>query len=81
MLPFNWIFYRRYEEDLCNRCKIKKYGELFETLNKYHTNIKLTSGNSRSKFLDTKLIIYNGTFETKVHERDKDNNTLESQHP
>ena len=40
--PFNPIFYRRYVDDIYNRRKINKKDDLYESLNKYHKNIKLS---------------------------------------
>ena len=62
--PFNPIFYRRYVDDIYNRRKIDKKDDLYEALNKYHKTIKLTVEKSPSKFLDTKLLINNGIYET-----------------
>ena len=56
--PFNPIFYRRYVDDL------------YEALNKYHKNIKLTVEKSPSKFLDTRLLIHNGIYETQVYRKE-----------
>ena len=53
--PFNTIFYRRYVDDIYNRRKINKEDDLYEVLNKYHKNIKLTVEKGPSKFLDIKL--------------------------
>ena len=68
--PFNPIFYRRYVDDIYNRRKINKKDDLYEALNKYHKNIKLTVEKSPSKFLDTKLIINNGIYETQVYRKE-----------
>ena len=68
--PFNPIFYRRYVDDIYNRRKINKKDDLYEALNKYHENIKLTVEKSPSKFLDTKLIINNGIYETQVYRKE-----------
>ena len=56
--PFNPIFYRRYVDDL------------YETLNRYHKNIKLTAEKSPPKFLDTRLLINNGIYETQVYRKE-----------
>ena len=68
--PFNPIFYRRYVDDIYNRRKINKKDDLYESLNKYHKNIKVTVGKSPSKFLDTRLLINNGTYETQVYRKE-----------
>ena len=56
--PFNPIFYRRYVDDL------------YETLNRYHKNIKLTAEKSPPKFLETRLLINNGIYETQVYRKE-----------
>ena len=68
--PFNPIFYRRYVDDIYNRCKINKKDYLYEALNKYHKNIQVTVEKSPSKFLDTKLLINNGIYETQVYRKE-----------
>ena len=68
--PLNLIFYRRYVDDIYNRRKINKKDDLYEALSKYHKNIKLTVEKSPSKFLDTKLIINNGIYETQVYRKE-----------
>ena len=68
--PFNPIFYRRYVDDTCNRWKINKKDYPYEALNKYHKNIKLTVEKSPSKFLDTRLLINNGIYETQVYRKE-----------
>ena len=67
---FNPIFYRRYVDDIYNRRKIYKKDDLYETLNKDHKNIKLTVEKIPSEFLDTKLIINNGIYETQVYRKE-----------
>ena len=49
--------------------KSTKY-DLYESLNKYHKNIKLTVEKSPSKFLDTRLLINNGIYETQVYRKE-----------
>ena len=67
---FNPIFYRRYVDDIYNRRKINKKDDLYETVNKYHKNIKLTVEKSLSKFLDTKSLINNRIYETQVYRKE-----------
>ena len=67
--PFNPIFYHRYVDDTYNRWKINKKDNLYEALNKYK-NIKLTVEKSPSKFLDTRLLISNGIYETQVYRKE-----------
>ena len=50
---------------------------LYESLNKYHKNIKLTVEKSPSKFLDTRSLINNGIYETQVYREEIDTNALE----
>ena len=68
--PFSSIFYRRYVDDIYNRQKTNKKDDLYEVLNKYHKNIKPTIEKSPSKFLDTKLLINNGIYETQVYRKE-----------
>ena len=68
--PFNLIFYRRYVDDIYNRRKINKKDDIYEALKKYHKQIKLTVEKSSSKFLDTKLLINNGIYETQVYRKE-----------
>ena len=68
--PFNPIFYYRYVDDIYNRQKINKKDDFYEALNKYHKNIKLTLEKSPSKFLDTRLLINNGIYETQVYRKE-----------
>ena len=66
--PFNPIFYRRYVDDIYNRRKIDKK-DLYESLNKYHKNMQ-TVEKGPSKFLDTRLLINNGTHETRAYRKE-----------
>ena len=68
--PFNPIFYHKYVDDIYNRWKINKKDDLYESLNKYHKNIKLTVEKSPSKFLDTRLLINNGIYETQAYRKE-----------
>ena len=68
--PFDPIFYRRYVDDIFVRRKLHTNDELFQRLNNYHPNIKLSIETKPSKFLDTKLILNsNGTYETLVYRK------------
>ena len=67
--PFNPIFYHKYVDDIYNRRKINKKDDLYESLNKYK-NIKLTVEKSPPKFLDTRLLINNGIYETQAHRKE-----------
>ena len=46
--------------------KSTKKDYLYEALNKYHKNVKLTVEKSSSKLLDTRFLINNGIYETQV---------------
>ena len=68
--PFNPIFYHRYVDDIYNRRKINKKDDLYEALNKYHKNIKLTLEKSLLKFLNAKLLMNNGINETQIQTKE-----------
>ena len=60
------FFYRRFVDDIYSR---RKLGDnvLFDRLNSYHPNIKLTIEVNPSKFLDTKITNINGTYKFNVY--------------
>ena len=60
VIPSKPMFYRRSVDDIYRRWK---WGDnvLFDQLNSYHPNIKLTIEVNSSKFLDTKLTNINLT--------------------
>ena len=64
VIPSKPIFYRRFVDDIYSR---RKLGDnvLFDRLNSYHPNFKLTIDVNPSKFLDTKLT--NGTYKFNVY--------------
>ena len=64
--PLKPIFYKIFVDDICNRRKKGIHDKLYETLNNYHPNIKLTIEINPNKFLDTKIIENEGAIETKV---------------
>ena len=66
VIPSKPIFYRRFVDDIYSR---RKLGDnvLFDRLNSYHPNIKLTIEVNPSKFLDTKLTNINGTYKFNVY--------------
>ena len=64
-IPSKPIFNRRFADDICSRWKLGD-NVLFERLNSYHPNIKLTIVNP-SKFLDTKLTNISGTYKFSVY--------------
>ena len=66
VMPSKPIFYWRFLDDIYSR---RKLGDnvLFNQLNSYHPNIKLTIEVNTSKFLDTKLSNINGTYVFNVY--------------
>ena len=64
--PLNPPFYKRYVDDMYNRRKKNCVDGLYNKLNNYHPNIKLTIETNPSKFLDTEIINENGKIETRV---------------
>ena len=68
VVPSKPIFYRRYVDDIYSR---RKKGEnvLFDRLNDYHPNIKLTIELNPCKFLDTKLTYINGVYKFNVNRK------------
>ena len=66
--PLKPIFYKRFVDDIYKRRKKGIYN-LYERLNNYHPNIKLTIEINPNKFLDTEIIDNEGTFETKVYRK------------
>ena len=60
------IFYRRFVDDIYSR---RKLGDnvLFDQLDSYHPNIKLTIEVNPSTFLETKLTNLNRTYKFKVY--------------
>ena len=55
------IFYRRFVDEIYSRWKLGDNG-LFDRLNNYNPNIKLTIKVNPSTFLDTKLTNFNGAY-------------------
>ena len=69
--PVKQIFYRRYVDNTYIRRKKSTKDKLFEKLNTYHDNIKLTIEENPKKFLDTEIVRHNSAIITKVHTRSK----------
>ena len=67
--PLKLIFYKRYVDDTYIRRKKNATDELFEKLNTYHDNIKLTIEENPTKFLDTEIVRHNSAIITKVYTR------------
>ena len=65
VIPSKPIFYHRFVDDIYSRQKLGD-NVLFEQLNSYHQNIKLTIEVNPSTFLDTKLTNINGTYKFNV---------------
>ena len=66
--PLKPIFYK-YVDDAYVRRKKNATDELFEKLNTYHDNIKLTIEENPTKFLDTEIVRHNSAIITKVYTR------------
>ena len=62
------IFYRRFVDNIYSRRKLGA-NVLFDPLNNYHPNIKLTIEVNLSKFLDTKLTNINGAYKFNVYQK------------
>ena len=71
VIPQKPLFCRRYVDDIYNRRKMFKHDELFEKLNNYHPEIKLTIEVSRTNVLDTRLHLNNGIYDFKVYRETK----------
>ena len=57
---------KRYVDNIYSTRIKNQADQLFEKLNNYHSNIKLTIEVNPSKFLDTEIVIKNGIIETPV---------------
>ena len=64
--PLKPNLYKRYVNDICSKRIKNEPDKLFEKLNTYHPNIKLTMEVNPSKFLNTEIMIKNGIIETSV---------------
>ena len=69
VVPAKPIFYKGYVDDTYTRRKKNVKDELFQNLNCYHTNIKLTLEENPRKFLDTEIIRKSNTISTQVFTR------------
>ena len=65
VVPAKSIFYKRYVDDTYVRRKKNNIDKLFEELNSYNENIKLTEVNP-TKFLDTELVREKGKITAQV---------------
>ena len=68
VIPSKPIFYRRFVDDIYSRQKLGD-NVLFDRLNNYHPNIKLTIEVNRSKSLDTKLSNINGAYKFNIYHK------------
>ena len=57
--PMNPPFYKRFVDDIYSKRNKSQQDVLFEALNNFHPNIKLTIEVNSVKFLDTKIILNN----------------------
>ena len=69
--PSKPLFYKRYVDDTYVIRKKNETDELYNALNSYHQNIKLTLELNPTKFLDTKIIRSNGKITTQVYNKMK----------
>ena len=69
--PSKPLFYKRYVDDTYVRRKKNETDELYNALNSYHQNIKLTLELNPTKFLDTEIIRSNGKITTQVYNKMK----------
>ena len=66
VIPSKPIFYRRFVDGSYSRQELGDH-ILFDQLNSYHPNIKLTIKVNLSKFLNTKLTNINGIYKFNVY--------------
>ena len=69
--PTNPILYRRYVDDIFTRKKKNEEDNLLPKLNSYHEKIKFTVEENLNKFLDTKLQLIDGCYNTSVNRNRK----------
>ena len=64
-------FYKRFVDDIYSRGNKSQQDVLFEALNNFHLNIKLTLEVNPEKFLDTKILLNNeGVVTTQVYRKE-----------
>ena len=69
--PMNPPFYKRIMDDIYSRKNKIQQDALFEALNDFHPNIKLTIEANPEMFLDTKIILNNnGVVTTQVYRKE-----------
>ena len=68
--PMTSRFYKRFVEDIYSKRNMSQQDVLFEALNNFQPNIKLTVEVNPVKILDTKIIFNNeSVVRTKVHRK------------
>ena len=69
--PLNPPFYKRFVDDIYSRRNKSQKDVLFEALNNFHPNKKLTIEVNPEKFLDTKILLNNeGVVTTQVYRKE-----------
>ena len=69
--PMKSPFYKRFVDDIYSKRNKSQQDILFQALNKFHPNIKLTIEVNPVKFLDTKIILNNeGVVKTGLHRKE-----------
>ena len=69
--PMNPRFYKRFVDDIYSKRNKSQQDVLFEALNNFHPNIKLTIEVNPVKFLGTKIILDNeGVVKTQVYRKE-----------
>ena len=71
MAPSKPLFYKRYVDDTYAGRKKNDIDGLYNTLNSYHQNIKLTLELDPTKFLDTEIFQSNAKTTTQVYNKMK----------
>ena len=68
VIPSKPIFHRRFVDDIYSR---RELGDsvLFDRLNNYHSNIKVTIEVNPSKYLDSKLTNISGVYKFNVYQK------------
>ena len=69
--PLKPLFHKRYANDTCARRKKNETLELYNVLNSYLQNIKLTLELDPTKFLDAEIIRSNGKSTTQLYNKQK----------
>ena len=65
------ILFKRFVDDVFHRKKKNQEDTRLPKLNSYHPKLRFTVEKNLKKFLDTKLILRNGKYETKVNRNRK----------